>query len=63
MPFKNNFLVVLQSIGRSGMTIMEELIEAALNICSNSRKAGQRAHSRGAVLLTEKGMYEYLSSS
>jgi hypothetical protein len=37
---------------------MEELIEAALNICSNSRKAGQRAHSRGAVLLTEKGMYE-----
>lgn len=38
------------------MTIMEELIEAALNICSNSRKAGIRTqNARGAVVLTEKG--------
>jgi cytidine deaminase len=37
------------------MTILEELIDAALGVCENSRAAGQKHHSRGAALLTKDG--------
>ena len=37
------------------MTILEELIDAALGVCENGRAAGQKHHSRGAALLTSDG--------
>lgn len=37
------------------MTIMEELVDAALKVCENSRVAGQKSRSRGAVLLCSNG--------
>lgn len=37
------------------MTILEELIDIGLKACENSRNAGQRQHSRAAVLLSSGG--------
>lgn len=37
------------------MTILEELIDAALSICQNSRSAGLRSSARGAIVLTDNG--------
>jgi hypothetical protein len=46
----------LESIGASGMTILEELVEAALKVCVNSRAvSGVKSRARGAVLLTHSG--------
>ena len=45
----------MQSFGASGMTILEELIDLALNVCENGRAAGQRHHARGAALLAPGG--------
>jgi hypothetical protein len=49
----------LEAIGQSGMTVLEELIDAALNVCEKSRNnlAQQQspAHSRSAVLLSSTG--------
>ena len=45
----------LDSIGASGMTILEELTDLALQVCENGRTAGQKHHSRGAALLTGSG--------
>ena len=45
----------LQSIGPSGMTILEEMIDAALRVCEKSRVAGQRGDSRAAALLSSAG--------
>jgi hypothetical protein len=45
----------LQSVGPSGMTILEELIDACLKVCENSRQAGHRQHSRSAILLSSSG--------
>jgi hypothetical protein len=47
----------LQSYGYSGMSILEELIDLALQTCENSRPSGGRVdhHSRGAALLGPTG--------
>lgn len=37
------------------MTILEELIDTALKVCENSRVAGQKSRTRGAVLLCSNG--------
>jgi cytidine deaminase len=37
------------------MTILEELIDAAMKICENSRASGQLQTSRAAVLLSATG--------
>ena len=37
------------------MTILEELMDAGLKACENSRQAGQRQHSRAAILLSNSG--------
>lgn len=48
-----------QAIGQSGMTVLEELIDAALNVCEKSRQTTlhqqSHTHSRSAVLLTCTG--------
>eukprot|EP01038_Epipyxis_sp_PR26KG_P008402 gene8402-11360_t len=51
----NSHFSGLQSIGQSGMTILEELIDYALRVCENGRIAGQTHHSRSAVLLSCEG--------
>ena len=49
----------LEAIGQSGMTVLEELIDAALNVCEKSRQTASQqqshTHSRSAVLLTCTG--------
>lgn len=49
----------LQAIGQSGMTVLEELIDAALNVCEKSRQTALQqqthTHSRSAVVLTSTG--------
>eukprot|EP00981_Chlorochromonas_danica_P013225 scaffold5974_cov158-Ochromonas_danica.AAC.26 len=45
----------LQSIGPSGMTILEEMIDAALRVCEKSRMSGQTNHARAATLLSSSG--------
>lgn len=45
----------LQSTGASGMTVVEELIDAGLRICENGRSAGQKHHARAAVVLSASG--------
>jgi cytidine deaminase len=37
------------------MTILEELIDIAMNACEKGRASGQKHHSRGAALLTGDG--------
>lgn len=37
------------------MTVLEELIDAAMRICENSRASGQLQSSRSAVLLSSSG--------
>ncbi len=37
------------------MTVLEELIDAAMRICENSRAAGLMQSSRAAVLLSSTG--------
>jgi cytidine deaminase len=48
-----------QAIGQSGMTVLEELIDAALSVCEKSRSAATQqhahSHSRSAVLLSTSG--------
>lgn len=44
-----------QATGSSGMTVLEELIDAAMRICENSRASGQLQSSRSAVLLSSSG--------
>ena len=51
----NSHFSGLQSIGLSGMTVLEELIEAAMVACERGRDVGQRQHARGAALLTGDG--------
>lgn len=51
----NSHFSGLQSIGLSGMTVLEELIEAAMVACERGRDAGQRQHARGAALLAGDG--------
>lgn len=45
----------LQSTGASGMTILEELVDIALQCCANGRRSGQKHHARGAALLEAGG--------
>lgn len=45
----------LQSIGTSGMTILEELIDTGFNACEQGRTSGQKHHARAAVLLSPAG--------
>lgn len=49
----------MQAIGQSGMTVLEELIDAALNVCEKSRQSTLQqqthTHSRSAVVLTSTG--------
>jgi len=45
----------LQSYGVSGMTVLEEMIDAGLRICENSRKTSKCQHARSAVLLSSAG--------
>lgn len=46
---------ISQATGSSGMTVLEELIDAAMRICENSRASGQLQSSRSAVLLSSSG--------
>jgi len=46
----------LQSYGKTGMTVLEELIEAALQACDNARKTCPNMGAYyGAALLTKQG--------
>lgn len=48
-------ITILQAPGTSGMTVLEELIDAAMRICENSRATGLMQSSRAAVLLSSTG--------
>lgn len=52
----NSHFSGLQSIGQSGMTILEELIDAAMAACERGHEAGLKDPSRGAALLTSEGL-------
>ena len=45
----------LESIGASGMTILEELIDIAFKTCENGRASGLKHHARGSALLSSTG--------
>ena len=50
---------LIQAIGESGMTVLEELIDAAMSVCERSRQSTlqqqSHTHSRSAVLLSNTG--------
>jgi len=52
------YVCILQSIGTSGMTILEELMDVSLRACEKGRASGQKHLSRGAALLGPAGKVE-----